>query len=108
MASISSPLFHRNGKHTWSLSLLTWQAYLVPFVIDMASILSPPYNCSYEIIKITKGMFHQFLELEFFAIRNKTLISVYFGYPGGFPGSNFLVPSRVVNVYKQCCYPVAI
>ena len=30
MESMSSPLCHQHGKHTWSLSSPKWQTYLIP------------------------------------------------------------------------------
>ena len=44
MASMSSPVCHQHGKHTWSPLLLTWQAYLVRNKTDMASMLSPYHD----------------------------------------------------------------
>ena len=43
MASMFGPIFYQNGKHTWSLIFLTWQACLVPFLIYMARI--PGSSC---------------------------------------------------------------
>ena len=44
MASMSSPLCHQHGKHTWSPLLLTWQAYLVRNKTDIESMLSSLYH----------------------------------------------------------------
>ena len=35
MESMSSPFCHQHGKHTWSPLLLTWQAYLVRYKMDI-------------------------------------------------------------------------
>ena len=34
----------KDGRHTWSLTKLIWQACLVPFVINKASIPTPSYR----------------------------------------------------------------
>ena len=46
MAIMFGLIFYEYGKHTWSLIFLTWQAYLVHLVLNMASMSGPQHNFS--------------------------------------------------------------
>ena len=46
MAGIPGPEQNWYGKHVWSHFLSTWQAYLVPLLLNMASMSGPQHSFS--------------------------------------------------------------
>ena len=102
MASMSSPLFREHGKHIQSETKRIWQACLVPFIINMASILSPyhdqnsKHTQSTPIARTVKKVLFQANYRRFYSRMERNRIQVVWWML-----SNY---SRRYKKYSFCCF----